>query len=130
MKAKLRGFALAGVVVLALAVSSLALAAGGLPGTYTTTVTSPAQLKGKWALTLTKRGTYVVALNGQALARGKYTSTATTITFARERGSGCTGAGTYAWRKSGKIMTFVRKRESPSCQARAAVLARRFTQVR
>jgi hypothetical protein len=52
-----------------------------------------------------------------------------TITFARERGSACTGAGTYAWKKAGKVVTFVRKRESASCQARAVVLAHRFTQV-
>ena len=104
----------------ALAVSSVALAAGGLSGTYTTTIKSPAQLKGKWALTLAKGGTYTVAVNGQPVARGRYSSTATTITFDRERGSGCTGAGTYAWKKSGKTVTFTRKRESASCQARAA----------
>jgi hypothetical protein len=68
-------------------------------------------------------------LNGQQVARGSYSSTAKTITFSRERGSGCTGVGTYAWRKSGKTMTFTRKREASSCQARAAVLAHRFTQV-
>ena len=34
-----------------LAVSSTALAAGGLSGTYTTTVRSPAQLAGKWTIT-------------------------------------------------------------------------------
>jgi hypothetical protein len=130
MKRKLTGFALAGVVVLALGVSSVALAAGGLPGTYTTTVTSPAQLKGKWTLALAKGGSYTVAMNGHALARGKYKATARTITFDRERGSGCTGAGTYAWKKSGNLMTFVRKRESASCQGRAAVLAHRFRQVR
>ena len=118
------------VAITALATSSVALAAGGLPGTYVTTVTSPAQLKGTWTLTLAKGGTYTVALNGQTVARGKYTATATTITLDRERGSGCTGAGTYAWKKSGKTMTFVRKRESASCQARGAVLGHRFTQVR
>ena len=118
------------VAIAALATSSVALAAGGLPGTYTTTVKSPAQLKGTWNLTLAKGGTYTVALNGETVARGRYTSTATTITLDRERGSGCTGVGTYAWKKSGKTMTFVRKRESTSCQARATVLGHRFTQVR
>jgi hypothetical protein len=125
-----RSCALAVVAVAALAMSSVALAAGGLAGTYATTIKSPAQLKGKWALTLAKGGTYTVAVNRQAVARGRYSSTATTITFDRERGSGCTGAGTYAWRKSGKTVTFVRKRESPSCGARATVLSHRFTQVR
>jgi hypothetical protein len=116
------------VVILALAASSVALAAGGVVGTYTTTVKSPPQLKGSWSLTLTKGGIYKVALNGKALARGTYTATATTITL-REP-TGCGGTGTYAWKKSGKTMRFIRKRESPSCPERAAVLAHRFTQVR
>jgi len=115
--------------VAALAVSSATLASGGLSGTYKTTITSPAQLKGTWALAFAKRGTYMVALNGQSVARGSYSTTATTITFTRERGSGCTGAGTYAWKQSGKTVTFTRKREASSCEARAAVLAHRFTQV-
>ena len=114
----------------ALAVSSAALASGGLSGTYQTNIKSPAQLKGTWALTFAKGGTYTIRLNGQPLARGSYSTTATTTTFARERGSGCTGVGTYAWKKSGKTVTFVRKRESSSCQARATVLSHRFTQVR
>ena len=116
--------------IVALAMSSAALAAGGLSGTYATTIKSPAQLKGKWAITCAKRGSYTVAVNGETVARGRYTSTATSITLDRERGSGCTGAGTYAWKKSGKYVTFTRKRESASCQARALVLSHRFTQVR
>jgi hypothetical protein len=129
MRLKLTGFVLAGVVALVLG-ASVAVAAGGLPGTYTTTISSPAQLKGKWSLILVKGGTYSVKLGGEVVARGKYTSTAKTITFDREQGSGCTGAGTYAWKKSGKTMTFARKRETSSCQARALVLGHRFTQVR
>jgi hypothetical protein len=128
MRSRLTSLALAGVA--ALAISSVAFAAGGLSGTYTTTIKSPAQLKGKWVLTLAQGGSYAVALNGQTVARGKYTSTAKTITFDRERGSGCTGAGTYAWSKSGKTVSFTRKRESASCQGRAAVLTHRFTRLR
>jgi hypothetical protein len=128
VKVKLTGFALAGLVVLTLGVSSVALAAGGVAGTYTTTVNSPSELKGKWVLTLAKGGIYTVALNGKALAHGSYAATPTTITL-REP-DGCGGAGTYAWKKSGKTMRFIRKRESPSCPERAAVLAHRFTQVR
>ena len=123
-----RRLACVAVVLLALAASSVALAAGGVVGTYTTTVNSPPQLKGKWSLTLAKGGTYTVALNGKALARGSYAATLTTITL-REP-DGCGGTGTYAWKKSGKTMLFIRKRESPSCPERAAVFAHRFTQVR
>jgi hypothetical protein len=115
--------------VAALAISSVALASGGLSGTYRTTIKSPAELKGTWSLALAKGGTYTVTWNGQRVARGSYSSTPTTITLMRERGSGCTGTGTYGWKRSGKTVTFVRKRESSSCQARAAVLAHRFTQV-
>jgi hypothetical protein len=130
MRLRLTGFVLAGVAALLLGVCSVAVAAGGLVGTYKTTVSSPAQLKGKWSLTLTKGGTYSARLNGEVVARGRYTSTAKTIRFDREQGSGCAGAGTYAWKKSGRTMTFVRKRETSSCQARALVLGHRFTQVR
>jgi hypothetical protein len=114
----------------ALAIASSAVASVGLSGTYETKIKSPAQLKGTWAITLAKGGAYTVAVNGQPGARGNYSTTPTTITFVRERGSGCTGRGTYTWKRSGKIVTFVRKRESSSCQVRAAVLAHRFTQVR
>ena len=113
-----------------LVVSSVALAGGGLSGKYVTTVKSPAELKGKWAITFAKGGTYTVALNGEALARGRYASTANTVTLDREQGSPCKGAGTYAWKKSGKTLTFTRKRESASCQVRAIVLSHRFTQAR
>ena len=121
---------LVAAVAAAIAVSSVALAAGGLSGTYATTIKSPAQLKGRWVLTFAHGGSYTVAVNGQAVARGKYTSSAKTITLDRERGSGCTGAGTYAWKRSGKTISFVRTRETSSCQARALVLGHRFTLVR
>jgi hypothetical protein len=124
-------FVLAAATMAALVVSSVAIAGGGVAGTYTARIDKPAQLKGKWGLRLDNRGTYTVTLNGQTLARGTYSATAKTITFGRERGgSECTGPGTYAWTRSGKTLTFVRKRETASCQGRAAVLAHRFIQVR
>lgn len=121
-----RGVVLAGIVALALALSSAAAAAGGVTGTYRTTVASPKQIKGTWTLTF-KAGTYKVSLNGQPLARGTYTATPTTITL-REP-AGCGGTGTYAWKRPGRAMTFVRKWEAPSCSIRAAVLSHRFTRV-
>jgi hypothetical protein len=123
-------FAILVLGVAALAASSVAFASptAALSGKYAATIKSPAELKGKWVVTFAKGGTYSVALNGRAMARGTYSATATTITM-REP-AGCGGTGTYGWRKSGKTLTFVRKREAPACQARAAVLAHRFTQVR
>ena len=77
----------------ALAVSSVALAGGGLSGKYVTTVKSPAELKGRWAITFAKGGTYTVALNGKTLARGSTSrprtqsrSLASRAAPARERG--------------------------------------------
>jgi hypothetical protein len=125
-----RAVAAAVVGLLAVAPGALAapgVAAGGVTGTYSTTITKSNHLNGKWVLVLAKGGTYVVKQNGFALARGSYSATGTTVTFAREKASGCTGAGTYAWKKSGKTMTFVRKREAPSCGARAEILGHRFT---
>jgi hypothetical protein len=118
------------VVILALSVSPFALAAGGVAGTYTTTIKSPSELKGKWRLTLTKGGTYTATLNGEDRARGKYSATATTITLREPATSGCGGTGTYAWKRSGKTVTFTRRREAPACQARAVVFAHPFTQAR
>ena len=122
--------ALLAALVAALAASSVALAAGGVVGTYGATIKNSNHLNGKWVVAFTKGGTYTVAQNGNTLVRGRYSATATTVTLPREPASGCAGSGTYAWKRSGKTITFVRKREHPSCQARAEVLGRRFTQVR
>jgi hypothetical protein len=118
------------VFILALSASSVALAAGGVVGTYTTTIKSPSELKGKWRLTLTNSGTYTATLNGEDRARGKYSATATTITLREPAASGCGGTGTYAWKRSGKTIRFTRRREAPACQARTMVFAHPFTQVR
>ena len=125
-----RRFTLAAALLGALVVSSVALGAGGVAGTYKTTITNSGHLNGKWVVVLAKGGTYTVSMNGKPLARGRYSATPTTITFDRETGSDCSGAGVYAWKRSGKTVTFVRKREIASCRARAAVLTRQFTQVR
>ena len=123
--------ALAVIVLAAFGMSSVAAAAGGVAGTYRTTIKSPAELKGKWELRLAKNGSYAVAWNGRIVSRGSYSATAKTITWGRERGgSGCTGRGTYAWKRSGNRLHLTRKREAASCQARAMVLAHRFTRVR
>jgi hypothetical protein len=123
-------FAIAVTVLAALAASSVALAGGTLTGKYAATIKSPSEIRGKWVLTLAKGGTYTVAMNGKALARGKYSATAKTITFRERASNGCGGSGTYAWKKSGTTLRFIRKREAASCQARAVVLSHRFTQVR
>ena len=126
----MRHVALSVAAVMAVVVSSSAFAGGGITGTYATTIKSPAQLKGRWVLTLVKGGTYKVALNGEPLARGTYSTTATAITFRESAVAGCGGTGTYGWKKSGTTLTFTRKRESPKCPERAVVLRHTFTQLR
>jgi hypothetical protein len=123
-------FTLVAVFVGALAATSVALAAGVVVGTYKTTIRDSGHLNGKWMLALAPGGAYTVSMNGEALAKGKYSATAKTITFSHETDSGCTGRGVYAFKKSGKTMTFARKSESPSCNARAAVFEHPFTKVR
>ena len=120
--------AIVAVGVVAVAASSLALAEGTLNGKYATTIKSPPDLKGTWVLNFQKGGTYTVALNGKALARGKYSATARTITLREPAANGCGGSGKYTWRKSGKRLRFTRITESPKCAARAAVLAHTFSQ--
>jgi hypothetical protein len=127
---RFRRFTFAAAVVGALVVSSVAFASGGVVGTYKTTIRNSGHLNGKWGLELARGGTYIVSMNGDALARGRYSATATTITFSNETNSGCSGRGLYAWKKSGKTMSFTRKREAASCHARAAVFTHRFVQVR
>jgi hypothetical protein len=98
-------------------------------GTYTTTLSDPFELRGKWTIALAGRNTYTVVLNGEPVARGTYSATATRISFLHETGSPCKGSGTYGWTRSGQAMTFTRVRDASSCQARAIVLLQRFTQV-
>jgi hypothetical protein len=121
----------AAVLVVALALPSLALAGGTVTGRYTTTIKSPAQLRGVWVLNLATGGTYTVADNGSVLIRGKYSATGSTIAFGHEiGGAACTKSGTYSWKKTGKTLTFIRVHDSRLCSGRAGVLAHTFTQQR
>jgi hypothetical protein len=126
--AQMKQLALAASLVAALALSSVALAGGTLPGRYTTTIKSPAQFKGTWVLTFAKGGAYMVD-NGQLRIRGRYSTTGSKITFGHETGDGaCAKSGTYTWKKSGKTLKFTRVRESPLCSGRSGVLAHTFTE--
>ena len=128
MRLKLTSFAVAGVVALVLGVCSAAVAAGGLTGTYQAKIKSPAQIKGTWGLTLKPNGVYVVSMNGKSVASGRWSATATTITFREPEG--CGGTGTYAWKRTNAVLRFTFKREDPRCQTRRAVLTHPFAQVR
>jgi len=128
---QMKQLAIAASVVAALTLSSVALASGTLTGKYSTTIKSPAQLKGTWVLNLVKGGTYTVADNGQLLIRGKYSATRSKITFGHETGSGaCAKPGTYTWKKTGTTLSFTRISDSAACSGRSGVLAHTFTQQR
>jgi len=71
---------------------------------------------------------YVVSLNGETLATGTWSATATTITF-REP-DGCGGTGTYGWKRAKAVVRFTPKREDARCQVRRAVLAHPFVEGR
>jgi hypothetical protein len=127
---QMKQLAITASLVAALALSSVALAGGTLPGRYTTTINSPAQFKGTWTLNLAKGGAYRVD-NGKLRIRGRYSTTGSKITFGHETGDGaCAKSGTYTWKKAGKTLTFTRVRESPLCSGRSGVLAHTFTQQR
>jgi hypothetical protein len=127
---QMKQLAVAASLVAALALSSVALAGGTLAGKYTTTIKSPAQLKGTWVLNLAKGATYTVG-NGQLVVRGKYSATRSKITFGHETGNGaCAKSGTYTWKKTARTLKFTRVSDSPLCSGRSGVLAHTFTQQR
>jgi hypothetical protein len=126
---RFKQLAVCAVVMVTLVVSSVATASSGFTGTYTTTIKSPAEIKGKWIMTFAK-GVYTVRVDGGFRGRGHYSATGTTITLRESGETGCGGSGTYTWRKSGSTLRFVNKREARSCELRAVVLSHRFRQVR
>jgi hypothetical protein len=110
-----------------LAIPSLALA-GGLPGKYTTKLTTPKQLKGTWAMTIKPGLTYTIALNGAIVVRGRYASIGRQITFSNETGpAACPSPGTYSWKRTGKLLTFKKIDDAESCVGRSDVLKHPFT---
>jgi hypothetical protein len=119
------------LVVAALASASVALAGSTLPGKYTTTIKTPVEFKGTWALNFAKGGTYTVATNGRVFVRGKYSTTGSRITFGQETGEGaCPKSGKYTWTKSGRTLKFTRISDAAACSGRKAILTRTFTQAR
>ena len=114
------------IAALALALPSVVLAVRNLPlGKYTTTVKTPARLKGVWVLDFLKGGKYTIRDNGAVVVRGHFTSTSR-IYFSGETGpAACSQFGAYAWKRSGKTLKFTKL--SDSCAGRAAVLSHAFT---
>jgi hypothetical protein len=124
---KRRTVVAAAAAALALALPSLALAADGPPpGTYTAKITSPAALKGTWALMWVKNGTYTVTRNGKVVVKGHDLSIGPQMQLYKETGSmRCKAIGFYNFKRTGKSLTFSKLSDS-SCVARALVLSHAF----
>ena len=119
----------AAAAALVLALPSLALARGAdgpPPGKYTAKITSPAALKGTWALTWVKNGTYTIARNGKVVVKGHDLSIGPQMQLYKETGSlACKSIGFYNFKRTGKKLAFS-KLSDPSCAGRALVLSHVF----
>jgi hypothetical protein len=125
---RMRGIAIAVIAVVALTAAPAALAAGGLPGQYRTTIASPAQFKGAWVITFKTGGAYTVVDNGHVLVRGRYSTMGSKVTLGHETGEGaCAASGTYSWKRAGTHLTFARTHDAAACVGRIGVLAHPFT---
>ncbi|HWF72441.1 MAG TPA: lipocalin family protein [Solirubrobacteraceae bacterium] len=117
----------------ALALCSVALAGGGLSGTYKTKVhTSALQgaLNGTWTIAF-KSGAYTVTDNGAAVIHGKYAVKGDKITLTDKSGKdACPAPGTYKFTLTGKKLRFARVSDSnPACIGRVTVLGGKFTKI-
>jgi hypothetical protein len=88
---------------------AVAVASGGPSGTYTTTITKPAILKGTYRLTFT-RGHLILELPGGKVRRGTDTILGSTIRF-RLRGGLCRRPGTYKFTLSASSVTFTKVKD-------------------
>jgi hypothetical protein len=126
----MRRLAILAALLAAPALPALALAADGPPpGKYTGKLTAPARLKGTWALTFAKNGTYVIAQNGKIVVRGHDLSIGPQMQLYKETGPlACTALGFYNFKRTGKTLTFEQLSDK-KCAGRALVLSHRFTLV-
>jgi hypothetical protein len=123
----MKRIAFAVTLVASLVLACSALAAGGLTGTYKTTITGSKHFNGTWTLQFTKKGAYTVKENGEVMVNGSFTSTDSKLTFLKgDKGPGaCPGVGKYQWDLTGKTLKFTRI--SDSCSGRRTVLSHTFT---
>ncbi len=123
-------------VVALLGLASVALAAGGLSGTYKTTIKNdPAlggALNGTWVVKLSKSHGYSGTQNGKLIVKGRATISGNTVTFKDSSGPGkCPGTGKYRFKLSGKKLKLTVISDSNSaCVGRKDVLTHgAFTKV-
>jgi hypothetical protein len=122
MKRVIRAGALA--LVLAAVTAATAVAAGGLSGTYKTTLTKPVYLKGTYRITFTSGGFTVHGPYGY-VTHGSDRVSGSRITI---RGGGrCGSPGTYTFRRSGNSLSF--HKVSDPCPRATLITAHAWTKV-
>ena len=129
----MKRLAITASVAAALALSSAALAAGTLSGTYKTKITGTAlggSLNGTWTIKF-KSGNYTVTDEGIAVVHGKYSIKGTKITLNDKSGKdACPGPGIYKFKPTGKKLKFTRVSDpNENCIGRVTVLAGSYTKV-
>ena len=132
MKRILLAPAMTALMLVAVAPSQGAGAAGITPHVYSTTITSaaPAHFFGTWRLTV-RPSTFRVTKDGQVTVSGSVKIAGTRITFHDLTGPlACTGAqatGTYAWRITGARLKLSAVKDP--CAGRKIILTKPFTRV-
>lgn len=106
----------------AFAIVPVALAAGGLRGTYTTKLTGT-PVGGTWTIKFAG-GKYHVKDNGSPVVHGVFTIKGADVTFKDTGGRGkCSGTGKYSFKVKGKKLTFTKIKDSgKGCVGRVTVL--------
>jgi hypothetical protein len=131
----MKRFVAAAVLAATLVAASVALAAGGIAGTYTTTISGKGPgtlngvLDGKWKLTL-KRGKYHVLFKGKDVVNGNYKVKKSVITVNDTSGPGkCKGTGKYKYTLKNDTLRLKKISDTKACAARQAVLSHSFKKV-
>jgi hypothetical protein len=109
-------------LVLAATTATVAVASGGLSGSYKTTITRPAFLRGSYRITFTP-GHFTVHGPSGYVAHGTDRVSGSRITI---RGGGkCGSPGTYSFKRSGRSLTF--KKIKDPCPRAPLITAHSWT---
>jgi hypothetical protein len=123
----------AAILTAALALAGLSAAtasAASLSGTYTTKIGGSGQLAGTWTIKFS-HGNYKVTDNGQAVVRGRYTTSGSKLTMRDTSGpAACRPTGHYRYSISASKLRFRNIDDrTVACSGRWAVLSRTFTRI-
>ena len=99
----MKRLAVAVVIVAGMAFAGGALASATITGTYRTTITKPASVKGTWTLDFKANGSVTVSLNGK-VTRNHPSVKGSTLTA--PGGQNCPTVGTYKIKLTGNKLSF------------------------